>query len=59
MMLTNNEIELIKNTTVLQLAQILEDGLLNSGWLNEEMSVFEFLKDCLIHMNDQILGDIK
>jgi hypothetical protein len=46
-MLTNDEIELLQSITVLQLAQMLEDGLLNAGWLNEDISVHKFIKEYL------------
>jgi len=42
--MTNDEIEKLKNTTVLQFAQLLEDGLIHGAWLNENTSVLEFIK---------------
>lgn len=39
------EIEKLKNTTISQMAQQLEDGLIHSGTLDEKMSVFEFIKN--------------
>lgn len=43
-MLTEKEIEKLKNITILQLVMQLEDGLIYSCTLNEEMSVLEFIK---------------
>ncbi|WP_299831500.1 hypothetical protein [uncultured Metabacillus sp.] len=42
--LTKEDIENLENTTVFQLAQQLEDGLLHSCNLDEEMTVLEFIK---------------
>jgi hypothetical protein len=39
--------EKLKNTTILQLAQQLEHGLIHSGLLDEQMSVLEFIKHYL------------
>jgi hypothetical protein len=52
--LTNNEIELLKNITVLQLAQMLEDGLLNAGWLDENISVHKFIKEYLSKQYEEV-----
>lgn len=41
------EIEKLKNTTISQMAQQLEDGLIHSGTLDEKMSVLEFIKHYL------------
>jgi hypothetical protein len=53
-MLTNNEIKLLKSMTVLQLAQMLEDGLLNAGWVDENISVHEFIKEYLSKQYEEI-----
>lgn len=47
MSLTEEEIQKMQNTTVMQLAQQLEDGLVHGGWLHEETSVLEFIKHFL------------
>lgn len=39
-----SRLEGLKSMTVVELAQILEDGLLNSCALNENMSVLEFIE---------------
>ena len=44
---TEKEIEKLKNITILQMAQQLEDGLIHSGILDENMSVLEFIKHYL------------
>jgi hypothetical protein len=44
MNLTDKEIEILKNLTVLQLAMHLEDGLVNSCLLDENMNVYDFIK---------------
>lgn len=41
---TKEEIENLENTTILQLAMQLEDGLVHLDNLNPDMSVLEFIK---------------
>jgi hypothetical protein len=45
--LTNEELEKLDKMTITQLANILDDGLLHSGTLNESLSVLEFIKHYL------------
>ena len=47
MSLTEQEIEKLKNTTVVQLAMQLEEGLLHMKSIDEEMSVLEFISNYL------------
>jgi hypothetical protein len=44
---TGEEGEPIKDMTILELAQMLEDGIMNSGLLDGNMSVREYLKNYL------------
>ena len=44
----------LSNITVLQLAQLLEDGLLNACWLDENMSVLEFITEYLNYFDERI-----
>jgi hypothetical protein len=43
-MLSEKEFEKLQNMTVVELAQMLEDGLLHGCWLHEETNVIDFLK---------------
>jgi hypothetical protein len=58
-MFTNNEMELLKKITVLQLAEMLEDGLLNSCWINENISAYEFIKEYLSKQYNEIYYNSK
>jgi hypothetical protein len=42
--ITDEDIEKMKNVTILEMAQQLEDGLINMYSLDENMSVLEFIK---------------
>ena len=41
---TEQDVELLKNTTVEELAMQLENGLLHAGTLPDDVSVLEFIK---------------
>jgi hypothetical protein len=42
--LSEQDIEKLKNTTIHELAAELESGILHSGMLDENMSVWRFIK---------------
>jgi hypothetical protein len=56
-MFNNNEIKILKNMTVLQLAEMLEDGLINACWLNEDITVHDFFKEYLIKLYMEMYYD--
>jgi hypothetical protein len=45
--LTEEKLDQLDKMTITQLANILDDGLLHSGILNESLSVLEFIRDYL------------
>lgn len=45
MNLTKEELEKLSNTTLAELANQLDDGLIHMGILDENMSVLEFVKN--------------
>lgn len=47
MILTEKDLEKMKNVTILDMAQQLEEGLLHMQILDEKMSVLEFIKNYL------------
>lgn len=41
---TDEEIQTLKNSTILELAQDLENALIHAQYLNNEYSAYDFLK---------------
>lgn len=51
--ITDKDIEKMKNVTILEMAQQLEEGLVHMCSLDEKMSVLEFIKYYLVEKSNK------